>query len=107
MTPGPKPTRVPRVPALVRRRVAAITIGVGLGGSLACGGLETVATPTPVPQPPVPPQADGSADALQSPDVAEARDVLIPPLDSGNDADVVSDVILHAERFEPPCGIPK
>jgi hypothetical protein len=95
------------VPALVWRRVAAMTLGVGLGGNLACGGEEIIATPTPAPLPPLPPLADGSTDALQSPDTAEGPDLLAPPQDSGNDADLVSDVILHADVFEPPCGIPK
>jgi hypothetical protein len=107
MTPCPKPTRIPNVPALVRRRMAAITLGVGLGGSLACGGEEIVNTPTPAPQPPMPAMDDGSADAPQPLDVVEGPDVFLHPLDSGNNEDVVSDVILRPDIIEPPCGIPK
>src|SRR5580704_8050422 len=60
----PKPTPVPRTPALVRRGAAALAVGFGLTGT-ACGGIEAPIQPLPtdgsssegeppVPQPPVP-----------------------------------------------------
>ena len=67
--------------------MAAITVGVGLGGSLACGQN---------PQLPVPAPNDGSADAVQSPDVAQLGH------DTGGLADVVVD---KHDVFEPPCGV--
>jgi len=35
----PKPSRVPKTPALVRRGAAALAVGLGLSGAAACGDL--------------------------------------------------------------------
>jgi hypothetical protein len=86
--------------------MAVITLGMGLGGSLACGGEEIVTTPTPAPQPSMPATDDGSADAPQPVDVAEGLDVEQPLLDSGNDTGGLADVVVDKhDVFEPPCGV--
>jgi hypothetical protein len=115
----PRPTRVPRTPPVVRRSVAAVYLGLGMGG-LACGG--EVLGPGSITSSSDP---DGSSDAPYpdatvvhpdgEPDAgvdAPFTDATLAPEASHDASDLydtsVSDVLGHLhDRWMPPCGIPK
>lgn len=99
MTPmeKPKPSRVPKTPALARRGAAALAVGLGLSGAAACGDLAS--SPAPNPPQPMPPQpgeekdaspaVEGASDAAVGTDAAAALDTRAPIDGSaGLDADV-------------------
>ena len=104
-----RPTRVPVAPALVRRRVGALTLGLGLGGALACGGEVQGQTgadrdATPGDGSPDAPAADaaGSVDARADEPITFSGDAGTPR-DAAPDA--VADVAID-RRWIAPCGIP-
>jgi hypothetical protein len=112
MNEGPKPTRVPGSPARVRRgHIAAITLGVGLGG--ACGGEVLGPTPTPNPEPPTPspepptPSLGGDASLFADSGVESDSNSLDAAGDVADLQDAsVSDVIGHLhDVWSPPCGV--
>jgi hypothetical protein len=108
MSAAARLTRRPRAPAVVRRRVLAITFGVGLGGAAACGG-EVAQTPLPSP--------DGSAASGDGEGVGEGQDAgadasadpdagLPSGLDAGGADDAIADVVLPPhDAWVVPCGV--
>ncbi len=109
----PKPTQVPKTPALVKRGIAAMAVGFGLSGA-ACGGE---LDPTPLPPQPLPPDAgsttDGSsvADAVSefpAPVFVPQPPPPLPALDSGSSADATPDVFITPlpPPIPPPTPLP-
>jgi hypothetical protein len=121
----PKPSPIPKTPALVRGRLLGIALGVGLTG-LGCGGLATGGSgdsggaPQPLPPQPLP-DTDGSdgddaefdgiaPQPLPFPD-ADTGDaesdatIFLPAMDAGEDGpdDAMADhVILVPPPLPPP-----
>jgi hypothetical protein len=105
----PKPTRVPGSSPLVRRSVAAVSLGLGTFG-LACGGEAGSERTSP-------PENDGGSDGplvYMRPSAADAGpDVGLPDATTDEGADesdlydaAMSDVLEHLhDHWSPPCGV--
>jgi hypothetical protein len=104
----PKPSPVPKSPALVRGRALAVALGVGLGG-LACGGIETGGGGggggnPPQPLPPQPDGGDDGGDDAMNLDVISPQPAPVP--DAELDAVAFPDSSIHDAKADTVILVP-